>query len=89
MAGSRAPGAAAGAGGHGARRARRGGLPRTLGPGTRRGGDPGLVADAWTLYTVAPVTVEFWQADTSRVHTRLRYERAASGAPRQKHLLWP
>nr|WP_019993283.1 MULTISPECIES: pyridoxal 5'-phosphate synthase [unclassified Streptomyces] len=51
--------------------------------------DPTLVAKAWTLHTLVPVTVEFWQADASRVHTRLRYERDAAGAPWERHLLWP
>ncbi|WP_405699670.1 pyridoxine/pyridoxamine 5'-phosphate oxidase [Streptomyces sp. NBC_00069] len=37
---------------------------------------PSLVDSAWTLYTLAPAEVEFWQAAESRVHTRLRYERA-------------
>ncbi|MFI9102983.1 pyridoxal 5'-phosphate synthase [Streptomyces fildesensis] len=51
--------------------------------------EPGLVADAWTLYTVTPVAVEFWQAEKSRVHTRLSYERATPDAPWDQHLLWP
>ncbi|GAA2956480.1 MULTISPECIES: pyridoxine 5'-phosphate oxidase C-terminal domain-containing protein [Streptomyces] len=51
--------------------------------------DPTLVAKAWTLHTLVPVTVEFWQADASRVHTRLRYERDAAGAPWERHRLWP
>ncbi|MFD7919967.1 pyridoxal 5'-phosphate synthase [Streptomyces sp. NPDC059740] len=50
---------------------------------------PGLVAGAWTLHTVTPVSVEFWQADKSRVHTRLDYARATAGGPWEKHLLWP
>ncbi|MFJ8015726.1 pyridoxal 5'-phosphate synthase [Streptomyces sp. NPDC096339] len=40
---------------------------------------PSLVDSAWTLYTLAPTVVEFWQATPSRVHTRLRYERTAYG----------
>ena len=55
----------------------------------RVGQDPGLVADAWTLHTVVPAAVEFWQADKSRVHTRLSYERAAPDTPWERHLLWP
>ncbi len=51
--------------------------------------EPGLVADQWTLYTLAPVEVEFWQADKSRVHTRLRYERSDPGSDWQQYLLWP
>ncbi|MGE7388419.1 pyridoxine/pyridoxamine 5'-phosphate oxidase [Streptomyces sp. NPDC004126] len=50
------------------------------------GKDPSLVDSAWTLYTLAPAVVEFWQAAQSRVHTRLRYERAADGWSR--FLLW-
>ncbi|MFF4102103.1 pyridoxal 5'-phosphate synthase [Streptomyces sp. NPDC001903] len=38
---------------------------------------PSLVDSAWTLYTLAPAEVEFWQAAKDRVHTRLRYERTA------------
>ncbi|MER7463367.1 pyridoxal 5'-phosphate synthase [Streptomyces sp. NPDC097981] len=43
------------------------------------GKEPSLVDSAWTLYTLAPVVAEFWQAAASRVHTRLRYERTANG----------
>lgn len=42
---------------------------------------------AWTVYTVAPERVEFWQADSERRHTRLRYERAGDGWRRE--ILWP
>ncbi|MEU1408888.1 pyridoxal 5'-phosphate synthase [Streptomyces sp. NPDC005728] len=48
--------------------------------------DPSLVDSAWTLYTLAPAEVEFWQAAKSRVHTRLRYERA--GDSWQRFQLW-
>ncbi|MEW1699643.1 pyridoxal 5'-phosphate synthase [Streptomyces sp. NPDC093249] len=41
--------------------------------------DPGLVDPAWTLHTVVPDGVEFWQAAATRVHVRLRYERRADG----------
>ncbi|MFG2875434.1 pyridoxal 5'-phosphate synthase [Streptomyces sp. NPDC048337] len=41
--------------------------------------EPSLVDSAWTLYTLAPTEVEFWQAARSRIHTRLRYERTADG----------
>ncbi|MFE5730021.1 pyridoxal 5'-phosphate synthase [Streptomyces sp. NPDC056528] len=47
---------------------------------------PGLVDPAWTLYTVVPDTVEFWQAAVSRVHVRLRYEREPDGWQRRQ--LW-
>ncbi|MFF3558004.1 pyridoxal 5'-phosphate synthase [Streptomyces tsukubensis] len=51
--------------------------------------DPDLVSPDWTLYTVSPTAVEFWQADKDRVHTRLRYERPAPGTPWGRQLLWP
>lgn len=49
--------------------------------------DPGLVAPGWTLYAVRPETVEFWQGDTSRRHTRLVYE--ATPPTWTKRMLWP
>lgn len=49
--------------------------------------EPGLVAPAWTVYAVRPECVEFWQGDTQRRHTRLRYHRAPAGW--EKELLWP
>ncbi|MER5560352.1 pyridoxal 5'-phosphate synthase [Streptomyces sp. NPDC002506] len=48
--------------------------------------EPTLVDSAWTLYTLAPTEVEFWQAARSRVHTRLRYERTPQGWERFR--LW-
>ncbi|WP_405495459.1 pyridoxal 5'-phosphate synthase [Streptomyces sp. NBC_00096] len=48
--------------------------------------EPSLVDSAWTLYTLAPAEVEFWQAAESRVHTRLRYERVRDGWERLR--LW-
>jgi pyridoxamine 5'-phosphate oxidase len=33
--------------------------------------NPGLVARGWTLYALCADTVEFWQADHQRRHTRL------------------
>ena len=48
---------------------------------------PGLVAPAWTVYAVRPECVEFWQGDTQRRHTRLRYRRALTGW--EKESLWP
>ncbi|MBG6179353.1 pyridoxine/pyridoxamine 5'-phosphate oxidase [Arthrobacter sp. CAN_A1] len=41
----------------------------------------------WTVYTVVPDSVEFWQADQERRHLRLRYVREGSGWSRA--LLWP
>lgn len=53
----------------------------------RIAGDPGYVDPAWTLYTLTPGQVEFWQGDKHRKHTRLRYAHSASGWTRE--LLWP
>lgn len=49
--------------------------------------DDEIVSPDWTVYTVAAGTVEFWQADENRRHTRLLY----SWADRRwkKELLWP
>ncbi|MEV7618351.1 pyridoxal 5'-phosphate synthase [Streptomyces sp. NPDC089799] len=47
---------------------------------------PSLVDSAWTLYTLEPAVVEFWQAAEDRVHTRLRYERNGTGWDRFR--LW-
>ncbi|WP_349498034.1 pyridoxine 5'-phosphate oxidase C-terminal domain-containing protein [Actinoallomurus iriomotensis] len=51
--------------------------------------DPSLVSPEWTLYTLVPVQIEFWQADKDRVHTRLRYERSGRRGPWETHMLWP
>lgn len=47
----------------------------------------GLASTTWTVFTVAPDAVEFWQADQERRHTRLRYSRSGEGWRRE--LLWP
>lgn len=49
--------------------------------------DPDHVPEHWALYRLAPDEVEFWQADASRRHVRLRYELANARWRRQ--LLWP
>lgn len=49
--------------------------------------DPGFVVPEWTLYTLTAGTVEFWQGDKQRRHTRLRYAR--SGDTWTRDLLWP
>ncbi|MCQ4207072.1 pyridoxine/pyridoxamine 5'-phosphate oxidase [Streptomyces longispororuber] len=49
--------------------------------------EPGLVAPGWTLHTVRPDAVEFWQGDRERRHTRLSYLRTGDGW--RKQLLWP
>jgi pyridoxamine 5'-phosphate oxidase len=51
--------------------------------------EPALVSPEWTLYTVVPAHVEFWQADQGRLHQRLRYERPDATSPWQRHMLWP
>jgi pyridoxamine 5'-phosphate oxidase len=48
---------------------------------------PGLVVPEWTLYTLSPTEVEFWQGDPGRRHTRLRYTRTPPTWRRD--LLWP
>jgi pyridoxamine 5'-phosphate oxidase len=48
---------------------------------------PDLVSPDWTLYTVQPDEVEFWQADKQRRHRRLHYTRRDGGWA--KGLLWP
>lgn len=47
----------------------------------------GLASTTWTVFTVAPDAVEFWQADQERRHTRLLYTRFDAGWRRE--LLWP
>ena len=42
---------------------------------------------SWTVYTVVPDTIEFWQADPERRHLRLRYSRDGDGW--SQALLWP
>lgn len=49
--------------------------------------DPGLVAESWTAYALAPTSVEFWQAPDEGPHTRLLYRADAGGWTRG--LLWP
>lgn len=49
--------------------------------------EPDLVAPGWTLYSLRPETVEFWQGDRERRHTRLLYRASDHGWTKQ--LLWP
>ncbi|MCX4815745.1 pyridoxal 5'-phosphate synthase [Streptomyces sp. NBC_01239] len=49
--------------------------------------EPDLVAPGWTLHAVRPESVEFWQGDKERRHTRLVYVREVEGW--RKQLLWP
>lgn len=48
---------------------------------------PQLVSPTWTLWCVAPTTVEYWQSDADRRHQRLRYSR--QGQSWSTTLLWP
>ncbi|KIH98025.1 oxidase [Streptomonospora alba] len=41
--------------------------------------DPSLVAPEWTLYTLCPDYVEFWQGAKDRNHVRLRYAVTSAG----------
>jgi pyridoxamine 5'-phosphate oxidase len=49
--------------------------------------DPGLVAPGWTLYTLRADSVEFWQGDRDRRHTRVNY--VCTGTGWERGLLWP
>ncbi len=49
---------------------------------------PALVPAEWTSYAVRAEAVEFWQADATRRHRRLRYERDGD-ASWSTTLLWP
>lgn len=49
--------------------------------------DSRMVSPTWTLYSLHPQEVEFWQADQDRMHTRLLYTRTESRW--QRNLLWP
>ena len=48
---------------------------------------PALVPVEWVSYAVRADAVEFWQADPTRRHRRLRYER--DGTSWSTTLLWP
>ena len=47
------------------------------------------VPDYWGGYRIAPVSIEFWQGRTNRLHDRLRYRREAVGAPWKVERLAP
>jgi pyridoxamine 5'-phosphate oxidase len=49
--------------------------------------NPGLVSPSWCVYVVLADTVEFWQADKDRQHTRVRYRRDRDEWSHT--LLWP
>jgi pyridoxamine 5'-phosphate oxidase len=49
--------------------------------------DPGLVAEDWSVYAIAPAEVEFWQATHDRAHRRLLYRAVPGGWTKTQ--LWP
>ncbi|MFR0353247.1 pyridoxine/pyridoxamine 5'-phosphate oxidase [Streptomyces sediminimaris] len=49
--------------------------------------EPDAPAPTWTLYRLAPDTVEFFQGEERRRHVRLNYRRVREGWRRE--LLWP
>ncbi|QFU87917.1 pyridoxal 5'-phosphate synthase [Amycolatopsis sp. YIM 10] len=49
--------------------------------------EPGLVAPDWSVGTVVPDEIEFWQGNEQRRHVRLNYRRTAGTWT--KELLWP
>ncbi|MFJ1588505.1 pyridoxal 5'-phosphate synthase [Streptomyces sp. NPDC088197] len=49
--------------------------------------DPDLVAPGWALHTLRADSVEFWQGDRDRRHTRVNYVRTEGGW--ERGLLWP
>lgn len=48
---------------------------------------PSMVPDEWMSYALRAETVEFWQSDPARRHTRLLYARDCDGWSRTR--LWP
>ncbi|MFJ6569962.1 pyridoxal 5'-phosphate synthase [Streptomyces sp. NPDC091292] len=58
----------------------------------RAGREPRTPVPSWTVYTLAPDEVEFFQGDERRRHVRLRYRREAPDTEQEawvKELLWP
>ncbi len=49
--------------------------------------DHGIVSPHWTVWTVLPKSVEFWQGDPNRNHQRLNYIRTKTAWDKQR--LWP
>jgi len=48
--------------------------------------EPDLASPHWSVWTIMPVSIEFWQGDPSRNHRRLRYLRSGAGWDRDR--LW-
>lgn len=51
--------------------------------------EPDYVSPAWTVFAVAPRSVEFWQGATDRMHQRLRYETSPADEEWKKNMLYP
>lgn len=49
--------------------------------------EPDMVTPHWRLYAVNAREVEFWQGDSGRKHTRIRYE--LQDGQWKQHRLWP
>ncbi|MEV6006866.1 pyridoxal 5'-phosphate synthase [Streptomyces sp. NPDC051976] len=49
--------------------------------------EPDLISPTWTLYALHATTVEFWQGDPDRNHTRVNYRRTEGTW--ERGLLWP
>jgi pyridoxamine 5'-phosphate oxidase len=49
--------------------------------------EPNLTLKSWTVLVLNPNAVEFWQGDTQRRHTRVRYFEEGNGW--KKEALWP
>lgn len=47
--------------------------------------DPALAPEEWVVWRLDPTEVEFWQGAETRLHTRLRYRRSASGWDTTRH----
>lgn len=53
------------------------------------GEHPDDASPGWTLWSVRPTSVEFWQADHSRAHVRLRYRPSHVAGEWSTDRLWP
>lgn len=51
--------------------------------------NPEAVPANWGVYVVHASEIEFWQANASRLHTRLRYRRPSDGKGWLRERLWP
>lgn len=49
--------------------------------------EPDLILKSWTVFALSPVAVEFWQGDSQRRHSRVRYFKEGDGW--RKEALWP